>query len=170
MVWAQRVIANGLGDLVSIPGRVIPKTLKMVLDTSLLYPQQYKVRIKGKVKQSRERSSSLPYISMKREASGRPWLKGDNFILLIYLRYKELIFSDLWFIYCVPFHLKERYVYILWIWLFTPLKSMFYFICCGQASSGSVNFVELFFFFLFFFNVVGTLIILWTRQVFFQVL
>ena len=31
-----RVFANGPGDLDSIPGRVIPKTLKMVLDTSLL--------------------------------------------------------------------------------------------------------------------------------------
>ena len=28
-----RVIANGPGDLGSIPGRVIPKTLKMVFDT-----------------------------------------------------------------------------------------------------------------------------------------
>ena len=44
-----RVFANGLEDLGSIPGRVIPKTLKMVLDTSLLNTQQYKVRIKGKV-------------------------------------------------------------------------------------------------------------------------
>ena len=56
-----RVFATGLGDLGSIPGRVIPKTLKIVLDTSLLYTQQYKVRIKGKVEQSRERSSALPY-------------------------------------------------------------------------------------------------------------
>ena len=56
-----RVFANGPGDLGSIPGRVIPKTLKMVLDTSLLNTQQYKVRIKGKVEQSRERSSTLPY-------------------------------------------------------------------------------------------------------------
>ena len=44
-----RVFANSPGDRVSIPGRVIPKTLKMVLDTSLLNPQQYKVRIKGKI-------------------------------------------------------------------------------------------------------------------------
>ena len=39
LVWyglVGRVFANGLGDLGSIPGRVIPKTLKMVLDTSLL--------------------------------------------------------------------------------------------------------------------------------------
>ena len=57
-----RVFANGLGDLSSIPGRVIPKTLKMVFDTALLNTQQYKVRIKGKVEKSRERSSALPYI------------------------------------------------------------------------------------------------------------
>ncbi len=54
-----RVLTNGPGDLGSIPGRVIPMTFKMVLDTSLLNTQ-YKVRIKGKVEQSRERSSALP--------------------------------------------------------------------------------------------------------------
>ena len=57
----ERVFANGLEDLGSIPGHVIPKTLKMVLDTSLLNTQQYKVHIKGKVEQSREKSSALPY-------------------------------------------------------------------------------------------------------------
>ena len=36
----------------------------MVLDTALLNTQQYKVRIKGKVEQSRERSSALSYISV----------------------------------------------------------------------------------------------------------
>ena len=59
-----RVFANGPEDRCSIPGRVIPTTLKMVLDTSLLNTQQYKVRIKGKVEQSRERSSALLYTSM----------------------------------------------------------------------------------------------------------
>ena len=59
-----RVFAGGLGDRGSIPGRVIPKTFKMVLDTALLNIQQYKVRIKGKVEQSRERSSALPYASV----------------------------------------------------------------------------------------------------------
>ena len=38
------------------------QTLKMVLDTSLLNTQHYKVRIKGKVEQSKERSSTLPYV------------------------------------------------------------------------------------------------------------
>ena len=56
-----RVFANGSGDLGSVPGRVIPKTQKMVLDASLLNSQRYKVRIKGKVEHSRERSSVLPY-------------------------------------------------------------------------------------------------------------
>ena len=56
-----RVFANGLRDLGSILGRVIPKTQKMVLDASLLNTQQYKVGIKGKVEQSREKSSALPY-------------------------------------------------------------------------------------------------------------
>ena len=59
-----RVFVNGPGDLGSILGRVIPKTFKMVLDTSLLNTQQYKVRTKGKVEQSRERSSALPYTSV----------------------------------------------------------------------------------------------------------
>ena len=45
----SRVFANSLGGLGSIPGHVIPKTLKMVLDTSLLNTQQYKVRIEGKM-------------------------------------------------------------------------------------------------------------------------
>ena len=56
-----RVFANGLENLDSIPVHVILKTLKMVLDTSLLNTQQYKVCIKGKVEQSRERCSTLPY-------------------------------------------------------------------------------------------------------------
>ena len=59
-----RVFANDPGDQGSISGRVIQKTLKMLLDTSLLNTQQYKVRIEGKVEQSRERSSALLYTSV----------------------------------------------------------------------------------------------------------
>ena len=51
-----RVFANSLGD------RDLKKTT--VLDTSLLNTQHYKVRIKGKVELSRERSSALPYTSI----------------------------------------------------------------------------------------------------------
>ena len=59
-----RVIANGPQDLGSIPGHVMPKALKMVLDASLLNTQQYKVRIKDKVGQSGERRSALSYTSV----------------------------------------------------------------------------------------------------------
>ena len=60
----SRVFANGPVDRGSIPGRVIPKTLKMVLDAALLNTHHYNVRIKGKVEQSREWSSALPYTSV----------------------------------------------------------------------------------------------------------
>ena len=63
-ILVGRVFANGLGDMGSILCCVIPKTLKMVLDTSFLNTQQYKVCIKGKVEHSRERSSTLPYTSV----------------------------------------------------------------------------------------------------------
>ena len=52
--------SNGSGGMGSIPGCVIPKTLKMVLDTSLLNTQQYKVHIKGKVNQSRKGVAPSP--------------------------------------------------------------------------------------------------------------
>ena len=68
-----RVFANGPGDLGSNPGRVIPKTQKMVLDASLLNTQHYKVRIKGKVEQSREgvAPSPTPWCSSYRKGSLR---------------------------------------------------------------------------------------------------
>ena len=56
-----RVFTNGPGDLGSVPGRVIPKTQKMVLDASLFNTLHYMVQIKSKVEQARERSSALPY-------------------------------------------------------------------------------------------------------------
>ena len=55
-----RMFASGPGDLGLILGRVIPKNLKMVLDTSLINTQQYKVCIKDKV----ERSGALSYTSV----------------------------------------------------------------------------------------------------------
>ena len=59
-----RVFASGPGDRGSIPAHIIPNTFKMVLHASLLNTQQYKVRIKGKVEQSREKSSALTYTSV----------------------------------------------------------------------------------------------------------
>ena len=53
------MFAYGPGDRGSIPGRVIPKTQKMVLDIALLTTQHYKVRIKAKLEQSREWGSAF---------------------------------------------------------------------------------------------------------------
>ena len=55
------VFAYGPRDRGSIPGRVIPTILKMVLDAALLNTQHYK----GKVEESRERSSALSYTSVQ---------------------------------------------------------------------------------------------------------
>ena len=60
----SRVFANGPGDQGSIPDQVIPKTQKIVLNAALLNTQHYKVRIKGKVEQSREWTSALPNTSV----------------------------------------------------------------------------------------------------------
>ena len=42
-----RMFANGPGDQGSIPGQVIQKTQKMVLEASSLNTQLYKVQITG---------------------------------------------------------------------------------------------------------------------------
>ena len=87
---AVRVFANGLGDLSSIPGRVIPKTQKMVLDASLLNTQHYKVWIKGKVEQSREgvAPSPTPWCSSYRKGSLRVTLDyGRQLYFFTYIMY-----------------------------------------------------------------------------------
>ena len=113
-----RVSANIPGDLGSIPGRVILKTLKMVLDNFLFNTQQYKVRIKRKVEQSRKRSSALPYPSvlklLKREHSGPPRLCSPtlllSFINQIFLsQFLNLIFSCLFVLFFIyPVHWSNR--------------------------------------------------------------
>ena len=55
------VFANSPEGEGSVSGRVLPKTLKMVLDTYLLNTQHYNVRIKGKLDQCREKNSAFPY-------------------------------------------------------------------------------------------------------------
>ena len=90
-----RVFANGPRDLGSIPGRVIPKTFKMVLDTSLPNTQQYKVRIKGKVEQSRERSSAphlhLGVVAIEKGAFWSPSTTVANFTNLYIFAYRKTI-------------------------------------------------------------------------------
>ena len=71
-----------------------PKTLKMVLDTSLLNTWQYKVRIKGKVEQSRERSSAIPYTSIEK---GAFWLPSTTVTNFTYFFYQIFIPLQIWY-------------------------------------------------------------------------
>ena len=59
-----RVFANGLGDLGSIPGCVIPKTLKTVLDTPLLNTQQIRYVSRVKWSNPEKRVATLSYTSV----------------------------------------------------------------------------------------------------------
>ena len=83
----SRAFANSPGDLGSIPGRVIPKTQKMVLAAALLNTQHYKVRIKDKLEQSREWRSTLPYtlvwLLLKKEVSGHPRLRSPTLLSIL---------------------------------------------------------------------------------------
>ena len=98
---AVRVFANGLGDLGSIPGRVIPKTQKMVLDASLLSTQHYKVRIKGKVEQSRKGVAPSPthWCSSYRKGSLRVTLDYGRQQLYIYIYIYISHFTPLYRLY-----------------------------------------------------------------------
>ena len=61
----------------------------MVLNTSFLNTQHYKVRIKSKVEQSKEMSSDLPYgvVDIEKGAFGSPSTTVANFTyLLIYTK------------------------------------------------------------------------------------
>ena len=84
-----RVFANGPGDRGSIPGQVIPKTQKILLDAGLLNSQHYKVRIKGKVEKSREWNSTillhLGVVAIEKGAFGSPSTQVANFTLLTYI-------------------------------------------------------------------------------------
>ena len=88
----SKVFASGPEDQGSIPGRVIPKTQKMVLDSALLNTQHYKVRIKGKEEQSREWSSTPPYfnvVAIEKGAIGEPSTKIAKFTILAMLNLKK---------------------------------------------------------------------------------
>ena len=78
-----RVLANAPGDRGSIPGRVISKNQKMVLDAALLNTQHYK----GKVEQFREWSGTLSQhlgvVAIEKGAFGSSSTKVVNFYFIL---------------------------------------------------------------------------------------
>ena len=83
-----RVFTNGPGDPGSIPGQVIPKTQKMALDATSLNTQHYKVRIKGTVEKSRERSIAPPPTSWCSS-----YRKGSLWVTLNYSRQQQTTYN-----------------------------------------------------------------------------
>ena len=118
------MFVNGLGKQGSISGWVIPKTQKMVLDASLLNTQHYRVWVKGKVEQSWERSSALPYtlVYIEKEAVGSPSTMVANFTFyfflsggLYYIRNKN------WNIYCLEYVNKKFSCWNNFFWIFLKI-------------------------------------------------
>ena len=88
-----------------VPSLAYQRLKKMVLDTALLNTQHYKVRIKGKVEQSRERSSALPYTLVEKGTFGSSSTTVVNFTTY-YIYIYIYIYKFMWvFIYI--------YIYII---------------------------------------------------------
>ena len=98
------MFANGPGDLGSIPGQVIPKTQKMVLDASLLirYGSRVKWSNPGKV----VAPSPTPWCSKlsKREPLGHPRLWSPTLLTLYFS--KNCVAR----LYCVVVMILHAYV------------------------------------------------------------
>ena len=84
-----RVFTNSPGDLGSIPGRVIPKTRKMVLDTSLLNTHHYMLSMKGKVEQSRKMLYQRIVARKERNTVAKQRIRRHLIILTIVLKTKK---------------------------------------------------------------------------------
>ena len=122
-----RVFTNGLADRGLIPGRVISKTLKMVLDTALLNTHHYKVRIKGKVEQS---SQHLGVVAIEKEPSGRPRIRSPSLLIYIYIYeyvYIYIYYSIVIYIYFFFKSASEDSGYGLFFWrkMMAPLTEGF---------------------------------------------
>ena len=100
-----REFMNGLEDQSSIPGGVIPKTQKMVLDASLLNIQHYNVWIKGKWSNPRKGvvPSSTPWFSSYWKGSLQVTLDYNWLTYFIYIYIYILTHTHIYkFIYCHP--------------------------------------------------------------------
>ena len=100
-------------DLGSTPGRVIPKTQKILLDNFLLNTQHYKVSIKGNVEQSREMewnpSLHLGVVAIKKRAFRSALTTVPNFTYeIFYIKYFSYLF----------------YVCLLKLYIFISLKCL----------------------------------------------
>ena len=123
---ADRVFANGPGDLGSISGHVIPKTFKMVLDTSKVNTQPYKV---SRVKWSNPGNREVPSPASR----CRNYWKGS---LLVALDYGRQLYY-----FIIIIHSLELFTSALaggfsleseWQWVYSSLKDSSQYSSCSQ--------------------------------------
>ena len=130
---------NDPGDWGSIPGRVIPKTQKMVLDAALLNTQHYKVRIK--VKWGNPRNGVVPFPTPQYRSYWKGSLRVTlNYVcqLYLYASFKKL---DGWFGWGCRIHWLHlsrgvrllQQVYWIWHWWW------------GSSNAGALRNVKYFF-------------------------
>ena len=95
-----RVFTNGTGDQSSIPGQVILKTQKIVLDPSLLNTQQYKVRVKWSNPGNGVASSPTPWCNSYQKGSLRLMFDYSHKFTLHKIKTGKSLFCyvDLYFI------------------------------------------------------------------------
>ena len=90
---------------------------KMVLDAALLNTHHYKVRIKDKVEQSRERSSVLPCTSvlqlLKREPSVHPRLQSPTLLTYMHMCVCT-IFMILFFWICIHYFVRSDILLLIY--------------------------------------------------------
>ena len=123
----SRVFANGMGDRGLIPGRVILKTQKMVLDTSLLSTQYCKVL--SRVKWSNPGKEVAPTVTHRCcsywQGGFRVTLNnGRQLFLYIYIyiyvvhsiRFQTFLYRYLKFQYVIAIHLM-KFQYVIAIYL-----------------------------------------------------
>ena len=86
----------------TISGRVTPKTLKMVLDTSLLSTQQYKVRMRVKWSNPRKGVAPSPTPRCSSYWKGSPCQRSPTLLTLVsfLLRCRTRPYNTLW---CIDF-------------------------------------------------------------------
>ena len=90
----NRVFFNRPGDRGSIPGRVIQKTQKMVLDAALLNTQHYKISIKGKWSNPENGVAPSPSARCKSYWKGNVWVTLDWGHALWYIS-KNIIYASI---------------------------------------------------------------------------
>ena len=127
------VFANSPRDHCSIPGRVMPKTQKIVLDTSLFNTQHYKVSIKDKWSNPGKKwysSLHLSVVANEKGPFGSLSTRVTNFTLIFIIPYYIYIYIYIYLLLIIIsyiFIIHDQYIYIyIYIYIYYALLKYVY--------------------------------------------